>query len=264
MKRRFKLIKKYPGCYIEPGEVAILHSGLCYFPENGGNGINPDHVEKYPEFWQEIKDEYPKIISFKHIYRGNIAYIEDDGLYNCGIGASAKYPLDAMLYGNNSVQDGKFNIYQVAKNKDEIFTIGDKVIEGLISGFRFLECGKLYQYHCCDNGNWISIDCAEHISSIFTTYDGIDLFDKNDKVFGVFPKDNWQTNYHSGDGIPVCYCIRKEDTSWLYFSTKEIAEKYIKQNKPKFSVKDIENALKISQTYDAWKTIEKFKRNLGI
>ena len=54
--RKFKLIKTYPGCLINIGEIVIKHNNSIYFPEKGGNGIDKKYVENYSEFWEEIKE----------------------------------------------------------------------------------------------------------------------------------------------------------------------------------------------------------------
>ena len=79
-----------------------------------------------------------------------------------------------------------------------------------------------------------SNDWEEIKEPLFVTEDGVDVF-KYDYFY-----------YVSRDGI--CYKgyareLSATNKEFKYFSTPEAAKKYIDQNKPKFSVKDIEEAL---------------------
>ena len=71
----------------------------------------------------------------------------------------------------------------------------------------------------------------------------------DDRVFGVLPKANWQTNYYSEKGVPVFKLFNPEgkrwnpSSEWLWFKIKENAEKYIYENKPEFSRKQIKDVL---------------------
>jgi hypothetical protein len=78
---------------------------------------------------------------------------------------------------------------------------------------------------------------------IFTTYDGFELFNESDVVFGVCPKGSWQTNYYSGLGVPIELLPEKISESWFYFSSKDACEKWIDENKPVFSKKMVRDAL---------------------
>lgn len=67
----------------------------------------------------------------------------------------------------------------------------------------------------------------------FTTYDGVELFG-GETIYGVTHNFNL-----------VCTSIlAKEDTqTWKIFAEKTKAEEYIKQNEPKYSLKDVEDAM---------------------
>ncbi len=73
---------------------------------------------------------------------------------------------------------------------------------------------------------------------IFVTEDGVELFSSKDKVFPVFGSGLWVTDFNDGHGISL-NIIGEPNKKWKYFSTKEIAEKYIYDNKPTFSRKQL-------------------------
>jgi hypothetical protein len=101
---------------------------------------------------------------------------------------------------------------------------------------------------------------------LFITEDGKSLYDLTERVFGVCPKGSWETNYYSGEGIPLEIMDFTVYSPWKYFSTKEAAEKWIKENKPKFSEKQVLDAIykifpAISYTHDIR---EKLLKELGL
>ena len=61
--KKFKLIKEYPGLKIDT--IVQYQPGVFpeYFDINSAKRYCERDIENYPEFWQEIKNEYPKIIS---------------------------------------------------------------------------------------------------------------------------------------------------------------------------------------------------------
>jgi hypothetical protein len=54
--RKYKLIKKYPSINLNEADIVINREGI-YFPVKGGNGIEPKHIENYPEFWQPVVEK---------------------------------------------------------------------------------------------------------------------------------------------------------------------------------------------------------------
>lgn len=116
-----------------------------------------------------------------------------------------------------------------------------------------------------EHGNWIISEVNENFRkhtwtiykekiALFLDELGNEVFE-GDKVFGVLPKAQWDTNYYGGDGIPVEVLFRYKEgeilktTSWKYFKNKVDAEKYITDNKPTFSRKQINNAIDVCDSY---------------
>ena len=77
----------------------------------------------------------------------------------------------------------------------------------------------------------------------------------DDRVFGVLPKGSWETrfgiNAESGILVHNLYDTGgkrySEYSPWLWFKTKENAEKYIYENKPEFSRKQILDAIEYAK-----------------
>ena len=75
---------------------------------------------------------------------------------------------------------------------------------------------------------------------IFVSADNVEFFESHlggdYSLFSVLPKANWQENrYRLND------CIKFPKKEWLHFHTKESRQEYIDNNKPKFSLKEIES-----------------------
>ena len=221
---KYKLIKEYPGS----GKLGKILTNEC------------EGIENYPEFWQEIK-EYPKIISFRTIgdTEHSICSLNYDKTYGNG-----HHLLSSMLHDQPCVDSGDFEIYKVAKSETEVFTIGDKfTFKGLggvnwmiksdvIQGFYYYNENIRVKYH---NGG---IDINKIIKTkdcLFITEDGVEIFEGNHFVWVT---EDWDI---LGDLACASSGKRKENK---YFSNKGTAEKYINENKPMFSKKQIKDILK--------------------
>ena len=87
---------------------------------------------------------------------------------------------------------------------------------------------------------------------IFVSADGKEFYsdDVDYSLFSVLPKANWQENRYR-----LTDCIKFPKKEWLHFHTKEARQEYIDNNKPKYSLSDIEKAFENSYLSE----ITKFK-----
>jgi hypothetical protein len=114
--RKFKLIKTFPN---SPKINTIVEETSAVYVFKDSEEENWFNCHSYPEFWEEVKDEFPKIVSFRSkqlntIYeRRGEYFFEKDRI----TGSITEQFLSQPFY----------EIYQVAIDKDTIFTIGDKV-----------------------------------------------------------------------------------------------------------------------------------------
>ena len=75
--------------------------------------------------------------------------------------------------------------------------------------------------------------------ALFITEDNVKITLTNERLFGVLPKGQWQTNFYDGKGIPVHLLLPiNKNKSWLWFSTKQAALDYILLYKPTISIND--------------------------
>ena len=212
---KYKLIKEYPG---SPKLGTILtHEELQYCNWN--------------EYYQEVVEKDYEILSL----------IEGKFIYPCD-----KYSKD---YINQLFNTLGVSIHSVKRLSDsEIFTIGDMVkcenCKGIITCLEIygndiyltgVDKKMPFGYQLCT-----PLDCDEIPQKIkkplFTTEDGVDIFENDEVYFVNKIGDVFHTNHLK---------IKKYQSHLLYFSTKEAAEEYILMNKPVLSLKEIKETTTI-------------------
>jgi hypothetical protein len=207
-------------------------------------------VEGYPEFWElvesnlsradtitarkisnlNVKEESNYLITaFRCTTTGIVYKIREDGLfYRYGIIIG-----DPLL-------DRTIKIYSVKNSKGEEFTVGeyyrveytklDKISKfDVIDNKIIAYTGLLY----CDIELLMYLRCP-----ILTTHDGIEFY-KGDEVYGVAIQA-------SGNDMLIKEKLTfdfRDRSNRIWFYSKEKAQEYIDWNKPKYSLKDIENVM---------------------
>ena len=169
--------------------------------------------------WEEIiEKDYERLL-----YKGNILY-------------SVKRLSDGVEF---KIGDKVCWKWAFAKNK--YFTIKSfNIIEGTLKFNTIEESAQNFIFELISK----EYNLQHYKEPILTTEDGYECT-LDDRVFGVLPKANWQTNYYGKKGVPVFKLFNPEgkrwnpSSEWLWFKTKENAEKYIYENKPEFSRKHI-------------------------
>lgn len=270
MGKRYKLIKWYPslpkdwevGMEVGQGARGIF---AAYSPCNlkyKGYGILFQEVEGYSEFWEEVKQETFEILEISAFNGNRIDALLPNGKYsiifNEGENYKGKGEYDFYSYALDK-QDC-FHIHKVKRLSDGIiFSIGDKVhnpklqkpMPFVITKFYF-DCNNeqlLCNGEHCGNGH-INITKIEHYKEpLFVTEDGVAIFE-NDKYAVVAINDFTYLNNlivaksfnDAARGGGVRYNKK-------YFSTMEIANKYIEENKPQYSKKDMINFANYAKSY---------------
>ena len=249
MTNKYKLKKWYPSLP-KDWEVGMeIGAGLLgfevrYFPYDTkyiGRFIYKNEVENNPEFWELVVEKDYEILNL------NI----DNSLVTCnnhGRWGNRKNIQECTLEW--LLKEYPNSIHSVKRKDGEIFSVGDKLdlraggirkITGIslddsgVSEFSrrsipWLECGK--DYGTC-------LDWAVHYKEpILITEDGKEIFEgdsywrviavlENQRVFVYTEKvdEKGEFPYRGGGG--------------LFFSTRELAEKYIEENKPMYTKKDM-------------------------
>lgn len=221
--------------------------------------ISYDQVVNFPEFWEEIVEKDYEIL----MYRGKI----NTDIYFDNPEYFSRLNSDWEIYSIHRKSDGvEFKIgdkvywnWAFAKNK--YFTIKSfNIIEDKLRFNTVEESGQNFIFELISK----EYNLQHYKEPILTTEDGYECT-LDDRVFGVLPKANWQTNYYGKKGVPVFKLFNPEgkrwnpSSEWLWFKTKENAEKYIYENKPEFSRKDLYRLTELlkSHTFSYWDTLIK-------
>lgn len=130
-----------------------------------------------------------------------------------------------------------YAIHSVRRESDgEVFTIGDNTQFGKVISFDFIPTyeGEILKA-ICKNGpatSTISIDILEFKTKLFTTEDGVDIYEGD--TYYIVGAAQWNIN-----SIVAKNSIYRLIYTHPFFSTKEKAEEYIILNKPCLSLKEI-------------------------
>jgi hypothetical protein len=180
-----------------------------------------------------------------------------------------------ILSGRTHIPSGSTEIYSIRRKSDGVeFKIGDKICWNwafaknkyfTIKSFNIIE-DKLRFNTVEESGqNFIfeliskEYNLQHYKESILTTEDGYECT-LDDRVFGVCIKGSWETCVKEVSTATLFIQNKhKEKSAWLYFKTKENAEKYIYENKPEFSRKDLYRLTELlkSHTFSYWDTLIK-------
>ena len=182
---------------------------------------------------KESKKEY-EILSFKHNYEDYI--LATDGLYNrkniCCAARLNHLPPNSEIISVKRLSDG------------EIFTIGDFCEQGAIKKI-FISSWTKEIYFDFNNGK---TECTMRLVGLvkknpilFLTEDGVQITDEIQPLFTLLTKANWQTGTDTLKRMNERSHVRSLNSAWKYFSTEKARAEYIRNNRPVFSVIDIES-----------------------
>lgn len=245
--RKFKLVREYPQSPLKDTIVTKDIHGQ-YVAENPLLIFQRIDIELYPEFWQEVKEKFPKIISFRRISDKMLYTLGRYDLY-WGKEVIGGYTLDVMItQGKNT---NYTEIYQVAVSETEVFTLGDRVkYYGEVCNLTNIYFNEHNQLSFRTNVKSLTVPktgvfdldvkynkIKKAPEPLFVTEDGIEVFG-GDFHFSV----NKKTLTLADNGTAQIGNSASHKDVWWTFSTKELAEKYIDENKLIYSKKQIREA----------------------
>lgn len=194
-------------------------------------------------------NEYPKIISF---INKDVGFVYKLDLNNNKFKIpTTKYMEEKSL--NSLLNDDEFKIYQVSQSENETFTIGDNVknVDNKFFTITQFMIDYIYGIVATDNNNSEYVEYLKRIEyPLFTTEDNVKIYNKDQYVYGVCTKASWQTGEYC-----VSHLSRAKNNEypsfnesiWKFFSTKELRDNYRNDNIPKFSKKQIVDAMLYSK-----------------
>ncbi len=245
------------------GELAYYKDGIIKV----GNCSVEIGVEPSSEFWMELTYE---ILSFRsnrnRFYNPTIqkdgTYLDAEIMEFDGNGASLEWMLNEDEYYITSVK---------RLSDGEVFSIGDKInFRGLygnnsehkydiIRGFDLKQDANLgILYH---NGLVGLNKIEKYKEAVFTTFDGVELFDQDVYYF------IWLNKPSHGQEVNKIYkaIVRPldGDTTWssdaVFFSTKESGKEYILMNKPLLSLNDLLSVWGREKDFNTYKNSPMFQ-----
>lgn len=242
--KKYKLIKIYPGSP-EVGTIARRYqqSAVQFIDINAKvfySSESPSIIENNPEFWQEIVEKDYEILAFKEV-SGQISILQSNGKYYDKNGT--KFDPCGYFCGNTleeEIKDGA-TIHSILRLSDgKVFTVGDRIDGGCGSNQEIVQITEDWIYYRsnikgCQIYTYKLKDIKHSKEVLFTTEDGVDIFDPRQKVFSVSECD-FKLQDHQDYGWIM---TRNIERKYHHFSTKEKAEEYILMNKPCLSINDI-------------------------
>ena len=190
---------------------------------------------------QDLQEQPPteikggKILEFKKEVNGGYWIIKkiDKNVYVSQNGSGISYSLAECLNLN-------FSIHKVEREDGVIFEVGKtyhNVMLGNITISKFTIDANVIMVWMEGRSDLpaCQISSLQPIATtILTTHDGVQVFEGDKTVFGVNLK-------YGLYGIKSSIALLPEGK---YFSTEQAAQTYIAENKPMFSLKDVENEMR--------------------
>lgn len=240
--------------------IEILGKGLSKF-YNQGFIDKAELADKILALDKEIKPDY-EILSFKQDsgMTDLWTYFNNQGWARNNNGKMETKPYKTLhdILNNHFYGNIKYNINSVKRLSDgEVFTIGDKVICGNLAQINPLL--KIETSNCNDGiylltQNYYGCSINHVIKAktpILVTEDGKELF-KGDYFYHV------DSNWDIGKGFLSKDTFEKLK-GYKEFSNKEVAEKYIFENKPCLSYKDLINSVENNELLKSIMAMRIFK-----
>lgn len=126
--KKYRLIKEYPNSP-KLNEEFIWVEKYQKYTNSKGNGLLPEDIEKFPEFWEEIVEKDYEIMNFRSKKSQKIAIKVNE------IGNYSFSPWDNILSEKELLEDDRSEIYSVRRLSDgEVFTIGDLIEKKVVIG----------------------------------------------------------------------------------------------------------------------------------
>lgn len=256
-QRKYKLIKEYPGSCKIGTEIVYNHSldnfiynvetptanDIAIIPLEGiirTSRWSTTLFENYKEYYQEIIEKEYEILTLSD--GGTLVSYDKSEIGTYNVPMNIHYSTKE-LWLECFLRHNFWKIYSVKRVSDgEVFIINDKIFIGLSQSYEIKSINISNQYKGgisieISLGGYFSImDIKKCKIPLFTTEDGVDIFDIETSVFEVI-----KCNLHLNRNIPYGCANHNlgENFPSLVFSNEESAQNYIDLMKPKYSKKDI-------------------------
>jgi len=217
-------------------------SGNNYKVVEPKNFTIPKWIIENSNDWEEVIEKEYEILSFSNSKNLIWNRAKDDRF-------DAKWQMYRPTE-EESLKEKGIIIHSIKRRSDgEVFSVGDKIDGNCGKNQEIVAIDTDWIYYKFNNGKqgvytyWLK-DIKKSECFLFITEDGVEIYDKNEKLFEVI-----LSTYHLNENIPYTACNDvsdklKDSYPSLVFSTKEAAQKWIDENKPQYSKKQVINILR--------------------
>jgi len=234
----YKCKAKYPGgpCV---GYISKPHVAQDDWHYSDGLWFHP---EEFPEFWEKVVEKDWEVQSLKFKFSDEqvlFATIQGNGKY--AIAANRFYGIDYT--GGSTLKaclDSGWGVVSVKRLSDgQIFTVGDKVDNVIrknieITKLTLSDDGKYLQVwgnFILGMNGWNHLNTITHSKKpLLITEDGVEIFEGD--FYSFIYEDKVQTSIAMASA-------KYAKIDGYYFSTIDAACKYLEENKPQYSKKDL-------------------------
>jgi len=241
---KYKCVKRYPAGSGKQWEVGDICDGK-------GTKATHDEAPNFPEFWEKVEEKDYEILSFKQ--NSDLKDLFTNFGSNINIGCWCRNINGKAITSGYTTEDilesDLYSIYSIKRLSDgEVFTVGDSIDIGhnknnIIDSFELCDYGIRVKVrrntNCRVYGAKLSIIKA-YKKPLFVTEDGVDIYE-GDKSCAVQISENKLYGYDSHNYM---YKYNGSEKSFMYFSTKKLALKYIESKKILFVTEDGVNMFK--------------------
>lgn len=220
--------------FVWDDKLVAEFSGRASWVANG-NDI-PDLMKRFKEEKQQAKQDWYVVSVDTH---GITSVIRISDGVRFAIGDSVNYKSEGSdQFYSDVMFINKMNI-SLDDCTELVFTLTDETGDVVVKYIR-------------------NIRKAEKPKPLFVTADGVECFDKEQRLFSVCPKGQWETT----EQLKVANTLTYGGWSgWLHFSTRERRDEYVLMNKPLFGIDEIGKEI-IGRFYLKMETTDKFWNHL--
>lgn len=227
---KYRLKKLYPGLPEgwEVGDICRYSRDtytLVNVYKKTTNTILPKWIENQPEFWEKVGDVDYQVLCYICLgsnkrFNGQLFKLQQDGLYHW---RSVKYSEEEIKEYPYNYEYGGYGyiIHSVKRLSDgEIFAVGDKTNNGIISRFEIHTIGIRVYFEEKPKNYHVGLDSIKQ--PLFTTVDGFDMYDGH-QYYPVCVKEGF--SFKAFEFIPQLW-TGKVPKGFVAFKYEENARMY--------------------------------------
>jgi hypothetical protein len=247
MKRKFELIKEYPGSQ-KLGSIIEFKNGN-HFHVYVGQDIDECGIKFNKEYHTQLKDCVEKTEFFKEIIQPTYQILEYFTEYQFDLGNFCSGPKriesnriksvirlsDGEIFSVGGVVEFYHNSIKCIRNIVGIRKVTDDILLNIEINFGIVRTSEFY----------LKDVTKSFKQPLFETEDGVKIFEGDDwwcAYDETYFEEKWRWKVVKWSKHNALAHLKLEDKSVHRFSTEELAKDYIKLYEPKYSIHDLRMA----------------------